>query len=911
MDGGELESAWRRLRNAVRECVRPGGDVRRMEFMPLYSAVYKLCSPAPQHSADAIAATRSHSAALYALLRAQLFVHARACARLLLEVLPGAPRRTREPNDARVDAEADALRGALARAPLARYAALWRAYCSGIRRIAALFAHLDTDWIRQHLASAPRVLDVRSTALVAWRDELITPVAAVLVDTALADVSARRSARVYGTPAPARPLQHIRILLDSIVKVGATDLIRSDDSSSSCSSDASADDLSPHHLASTLSLGASIDAPLTPLPPELCAASSAAAAYPGFGYTALAPPNPLRATARDREPRELCQYRTLFETSFLQCAAQFYAAHAAHVLDDRCLPVREYVVAVAAAELERELEFASHFTHSSTLPLLRAVLQRELVGVHRTRLIDAASALLCEATSGGGSSIESGALQHLRALYKLIAADEARSAPLADVLRRRVQAAGTHALRPFVTHDGALDALLRAGATAAAAENEQLSPATRFACAAWQVVDVFQTIVDQAMACDAACQRALNQACERFLNVVDAAPMLLAQFLHERLETRALRGAALDGVVRQGETTAAVAMLDGFDDDVWAQRAARLFRYLGDKALFQRVYAARLARRLVYETSRSPHSEQTVLVHLAKLCGADYTTRLKRMFADVEASIAASSAFPVEGLTFELEVLVLSSGTWPRDGCAADIGSDGVVAQGARRRTDGDAFVALPGRIGVACAQFVQHYVDAPAHSRRRLTWDYALCRVWIDARDVHGKVVSTLEVTVTQAVIVLHFNDTCRATPRTLAAALGLPLADITPAVDALVDTNVLSRLHHHIDEPVTVAPCPGNGNALIRVALVAAKPAVDNGSARQRTSSAADGDRRTQTQAAVVSAMKTHKQLSDAALFELVTCHLRPWFILDYTDYVRNVESLIENEYMTRCDLGYAYVA
>lgn len=895
--GTDLDIAWERLRGAIRECVRPCADLTSTAFMPLYNTVYTLCSPNPDTSASG-PRPPSHAPQLYARLRAELFAHARAAAVLVAEALSppsSSPRRA-----AAVLADAAELRNALPRAPFARYAVLWDAYVIGAKRVAALFYHLDGDWIRQNefttldIPRAP-VLDLHSTALVAWRDEVVTQVAPALVARALEQVASLRASRVLaGSLPPAEELALIRTLLSSIVLTGNTALLRAD-CNSSCSSDS--DDGRPDCAP-----------PLAPVSATLLSRDP---------YTALShaerPPDPLRATAQDREPRVLRVYRTLFEHRFVEDARLFYARHTARILHRT--PVRDYVRDVATVELSAELAFASSFVHESTCAPLRAALQRELVAAHRTSLVSAASALLRDASDNGLSEFRRHGMPDLRALYKLLAAERGGAAPLLqDALRRRAHAAGAAALCSFDKHDGALDALLRAGAA------EEMSPAARFVHSAWRTFTTFQHVVDDAFNADPGCQRALNQACERFINAVDAAPQLLAQFMHELLERPEYRAAALDGVVR----TAIPCNHD--DADEWAARAARLFRYLGEKVAFQRAYAERLARRLVFATSRARTAEHRVLAKLANLCGADYTARLKRMFADVDSSAVETARFASlhNTLAFTLDVLVLSYNAWPvaddQDpvrtsapsgnpsspaAVARAAAASAAAARAARRRADADAFVALPGRIGVACAQFVQFYVDSPVHARRRLTWVYGLCRAWVVARDSQGNHAADLELTCAQTAIVMHFNDVEHATRRTLASVLGIPLSDVDSATAALVAARVLSGT-----ATLSVADVPGGGCAVVRVALVASIPRIP-ASGTRRIRGGADGDRRTQIQAAVVRAMKSHRRMSDNQLFVLVSQSLLPWFVLDYTDLVRNVESLIENEYIERVADGYAYVA
>lgn len=930
----DVQAALLHLSEAVRQSITPGADVGGVECLPLYSLVYGLCSPTASPGGDP--APASHAPYLYAHLRSLLFLHARASALLLARALPASSsvQFARHPlfagaslpdlDPARVEREADRLRESLPEAafgPLGTYAHLWGAFDSGIARVAAVFWHLDEDYIKENARSGQStisdasdimhgrssndrfsIFDVRSTALIAWRDEVIGLVGPVLLDRVLTVTASERRARLRGESTPVcsnETLRLIRVLLDSVVTIGSTSLLEAYDESISACTEASSDGIfkglpeSPH-----LSMGSTT--PYIGLP------------------EASQPPNPLRLTEAKRAPCVLFLYRELFERPFLEDVEQFYREQSVFMLETNKVAVRHYVQEMATAQLESEIDFAGRFADKSTMGPLRQVLEQVLIAGHKPRLLDAADRLLRNACTASLDAFQdAGGMEHLHDIYRLLASVADGVRPLQDLLRRHAAQAGMDRLREFTLHDGNLDALLAASAEGAG----QATPAARFVRGAWDVLHRFQTITDVCFESNGGCQNALNQASEQFVNSFDAAPQLLAHFAHEVLENDAARGSRSAHPRRP---------LPEKEVEKWVTHTNRLFRHLHDKDIFQRVYAIRLTRRLICSTSRALSMEQFMLAQLAALCGPDYTSRLKRMFADVDASRTATAAFrrsredAQSDPAYALDVLVVSATAWPVSGAGGVSGADGLDGP-----VDGDvaqlespealaaaaAFVALPARVGVACAQFVQHYMDTAGHARRRLTWMYHLCRVGLRAHLGRGRRrAAEIEVSLVQAAVLLQFNDSPRATVASLSHTLGIARAVIRSAVALLIRVEILADAvsssrglgDHSVIEVNDNATLPAG---TLRVALLASdRPESAEVDTAKR---GVERDRRTQIQACVVRKMKEAKILDEVDLFRRVVAELRLWFPVEHADIVRNVETLIENEYLARDGTVYSYVA
>jgi hypothetical protein len=70
-----------------------------------------------------------------------------------------------------------------------------------------------------------------------------------------------------------------------------------------------------------------------------------------------------------------------------------------------------------------------------------------------------------------------------------------------------------------------------------------------------------------------------------------------------------------------------------------------LFKYVDDKDVFQKFYSKNLARRLIHNTSVSDDAEKFMIAGLKETCGFEYTSKLQRMFNDIQLSNEINDKF--------------------------------------------------------------------------------------------------------------------------------------------------------------------------------------------------------------------------------------------------------------------------
>ncbi|OSX70899.1 hypothetical protein BU14_0640s0004 [Porphyra umbilicalis] len=291
-------------------------------------------------------------------------------------------------------------------------------------------------------------------------------------------------------------------------------------------------------------------------------------ACPAWASQARAPPLPgLPVAVGDME-----LYRSAFERKFLDSTTAYFTAESARLLGRLPSPVT-YVWAVETVVRRAELAASvGVYTAAETTPRLAKALDGALVGAHAPRLTGLVPALLLDGRSAD--------LRTLHALLVRLPAGSLR--PVQDCLRSVVHAAGTAAVAPHLPGvrppppppppsttggTGASGSVALAATPAAtdgdvyhdavgvaATEEEEVGVrATAFVSAAWGVYKRYAGVVASAFGADAAFTDALDRGCARFLNAADsAAPITLALYCHAVL-SGAVGGRGGDGGAVDGD----------------------------------------------------------------------------------------------------------------------------------------------------------------------------------------------------------------------------------------------------------------------------------------------------------------------------------------------------------------------
>jgi hypothetical protein len=99
-------------------------------------------------------------------------------------------------------------------------------------------------------------------------------------------------------------------------------------------------------------------------------------------------------------------------------------------------------------------------------------------------------------------------------------------------------------------------------------------------------------------------------------------------------------------------------------------RVIQIFRFLQDKDVFEGLYTASLAKRLLEARGINDEAERVLLLKLKEECGFAFTQRLEVMYKDVKLSEELTRDFQ-QTQTYqqlqplELSLKVLTTGHWP------------------------------------------------------------------------------------------------------------------------------------------------------------------------------------------------------------------------------------------------------
>ncbi|GAB0489653.1 hypothetical protein MMPV_000878 [Pyropia vietnamensis] len=506
------------------------------------------------------------------------------------------------PPSAAATAAAAAAGVARANADAARllyaYRAFWLAYAAGVDTAAAIFGFLDRAWSSERTVGGPLaarsadVMDVRSMALLAWRQQLFGSVGGALVDAALTVIGASRARRAAA----------LDERMDTTAGRGSGGLLRCPDPNADglcgCADKACAErsipppdwlpstvpglDAMSDFLVSLVVMGPAGSAvaaadgasgarsAMLPLLSRLQAVSlrdpnvavlrasspPASGSSPATAGGAAVASKASSATPSSLPPGlpievgDMELYRSAFERKFLDASAEYYAAEADRLLDRLPSPVT-YVWAVEAAVRPAELAASvGVYAAAETLPRLAVALDAALVGAHAPRLTGLVPALLLDGRSAD-----------LRILHRLLMRLPAGSLrPLQDCLRGVVHMAGTAAVAPHLPGGEPSPQPLAVAAGASRDSCALASPecsgevyhdavgpevvhqseddavalrATAFVNAAWGVYERYAGVVSAAFGADPAFTDALDRGCARFLNAADSAsPVTLALYCH-------------------------------------------------------------------------------------------------------------------------------------------------------------------------------------------------------------------------------------------------------------------------------------------------------------------------------------------------------------------------------------------
>ncbi|KAJ4331677.1 hypothetical protein N0V87_008956 [Didymella glomerata] len=324
-----------------------------------------------------------------------------------------------------------------------------------------------------------------------------------------------------------------------------------------------------------------------------------------------------------------------------------------------------------------------------------------------------------------------------------------------------------------------------------------------------------------------------------------------------------------------------------------------LFRFVHGKAVFEAFYKKDLARRLLMGRSASADAERSMLSRLKTECGAGFTANLEQMFRDIELSREEMASYKMiceergQKQSLDLNVNILSASSWP---------------------TYPTVPVIIPPEIKSAIDKFEAHYKSK--HSGRKLELKHALAHCQIKAKFPKGN--KELIVSSFQAIVLLLFNNRPadeHIDYNYLKEVTGLPPAELNRTLQSLACAKLRPLTKHPKGREIaptdtfTLNSSFNDPKYRIKINTVQLKEtAAENKETHERVAA----DRNYETQAAIVRILKARKRISHAELVAETIKATRNRGTLEVSGIKRNIDRLIEKEFLEREDDGlYAYIA
>ncbi|KAG6895787.1 hypothetical protein C0992_012574 [Termitomyces sp. T32_za158] len=296
-------------------------------------------------------------------------------------------------------------------------------------------------------------------------------------------------------------------------------------------------------------------------------------------------------------------------------------------------------------------------------------------------------------------------------------------------------------------------------------------------------------------------------------------------------------------------------------DDVESalQNVATLVNYTSEKDVFETFYQNRLARRLVHGVSASEDSESCMISKLDTVCGAAYTTGLRKMLAEMKLSKDITDRFKErtrwggDGATkVDFSVMVLATNLWSLKPPTHDF--------------------IVPREILPLYTGFRQYYQNQ-AHEARRLTWlwNYSKCELRTNYLDQNY----LLMVSAFQMGVLVLFNERDTLALEEIGAATGVERGHLEQVLAILVRARVLVN-----EEEGQYDLNPNFRSRKIRINLNLPVKAEQKAETRRVMGSLND-DRKLLIQATIVRVMKARKTMKHQSLIQEVVTLLSQRFV------------------------------
>ncbi|KAG7451148.1 Cullin-domain-containing protein [Guyanagaster necrorhizus] len=576
-------------------------------------------------------------------------------------------------------------------------------------------------------------------------------------------------------------------------------------------------------------------------------------------------------------------YKEDLEPALLKKSRSFYEAEGKRLLISCDAP--EYLRRVENA-LQAEESRAHHYLSSQTALPLRQILQDCLLTAHLGNVISMEN-------SGLDVMIDTDKIEDVARLFRLYSMVPTGMTCLKRALKDSISRRGRDINQSSLSVDwdeqddaqGDNSNGKGKGKSKPAASGVQtLGLALKWVQDVLDLKDKFDIVWKSAFGSDRDLESALNEAFGSFVNVNSRCSEFISLFIDDHLR-RGLKG----------KTDTEV--------DLVLDKTITVFRFLGEKDVFERYYKGHLAKRLLLKRSVSDDAERGMLAKLKVECGYQFTQKLEGMFNDMKVSIDTMNEFRnylqkpgISKPCIELSVTVMTATFWPM--------------------THSNSPCTIPQQMNKTCKQFEQFYLSR--HSGRRLTWQYSLGNA--DVRVKFKQRKHDLNVSTFALVILLLFEDVKDddfLSYKEIQELTAIDHTDLKRHLQSLACAKfkILKKHPPGRDVDTSDSFCFNSDftSQLQKIKISTVSSKVETSSERRETRDRIDEERRHQTEACIVRVMKLRKHMTHNELVNEVTPLLAGRFQPNPLDIKKRIEGLIEREYLERCEdrKSYNYLA
>ncbi|KAK4051653.1 ubiquitin ligase (cullin) of SCF [Microbotryomycetes sp. JL201] len=305
------------------------------------------------------------------------------------------------------------------------------------------------------------------------------------------------------------------------------------------------------------------------------------------------------------------------------------------------------------------------------------------------------------------------------------------------------------------------------------------------------------------------------------------------------------------------------------------------FKYIEDKDVFQKFYSRHLSSRLIKGTSASDDAEANMIAKLKEACGFEYTSKLQRMFQDMNINKDLNSDFKdkmaanhdASDLTVDADFQVLNTASWPL--------------------TTPSSELKVPAELLRTFDRFNGYYTTK--HSGRKLTWLWQHCKN--ELRSLYTPQKYFMLTSMYQAAILLQYNQGGDAISfEELRLGTGMKEEMLKQVLDLLTKQRVLDFKDELYELNL------GFKSKKIRINLNAPLSRSEVKAESADVMKHVDEDRKMLIQAIIVRIMKSRKELRHQQLVSETVSQLQSRFSPRVADIKKAIDTLLEKEYLER---------